>query len=255
LSTLAELKQVRALHGKKEREATGLFLVQGHKMVAELLASPFKPKAVFANAAAAGALAPLAKARQLPVHVLPEHEMERLGTFDSGNEVIAVVHQPAIASAEPAVEDELVLAMDRVGDPGNLGTVLRIADRFGVKRVLCGNGTVEVYNPKCVQASMGSILRVGVRYDELSDRLAVWQTKGVTIYLADGIGSNVFNTVLKRPAVLVLGSESHGLSPEVLALRTERIAIPQFGGAESLNVAMAAAALCMEFARRVSVKQ
>ncbi len=250
LSTLAELKQVRALHGKKEREATGLFLVQGHKMVAELLASPFKPQAVFASAAAAGALAPLAKARQLPVHVLPEHEMDRLGTFESGNDVIAVVHQPTTASTEPAVEGELVLALDRVGDPGNLGTLLRIADRFGVKRVLCGNGTVEVYNPKCVQASMGSILRVEVRYDDLSERLALWQMQGVVIYLAEGKGTNVFNASLKRPAVLVLGSESHGLSPEILALNAERIAIPQFGGAESLNVAMAAAALCMEFARR-----
>lgn len=250
MSTLAELKQVRALHGKKEREATGLFLVQGHKMVAELLASHFKPKAIFASAAAAGALAPLAKAKQLPVNVLPEHEMDRLGTFDSGNEVIAVVQQPTTASSEAAVDGELVLAMDRVGDPGNLGTVLRIADRFGVKRVLCGNGTVEVYNPKCVQASMGSILRVGVRYDDLSERLAAWQAKGVAVYLADGSGTNVFNTPLKRPAVLVLGSESHGLSPEILSLKAERIAIPQFGGAESLNVAMATAALCMEFARR-----
>lgn len=243
------------MHGKKEREATGLFLVQGHKMVSELLASAFKPQAVFASAAAAGALAVAARAAQVQVNIVAEHEMQRLGTFDNGNEVVAIMHQPPAASDEPPTQDELVIALDAVHDPGNLGTVLRIADRFGVRRVLCGAGTVDAFNPKCVQATMGSILRVAVRYDDLSARLGAWRTAGTAIYLADGEGTNVFTTALARPAVLVLGSESHGLSPQVLALNGERIAIPQFGGAESLNVATAAAALCMEFARRELLKQ
>ena len=251
MTTKAELKSVRALHAKKEREATGLFLVQGHKMVSELLASHFKPQAIFANASAAGALAAAAKSRDLQVHVMPDHEMQRLGTFDNGNEVVAVVQQPPQANEEPPGANELVIALDRVHDPGNLGTVLRIADRFGVRRVLCGTGTVDAFNPKCVQATMGSILRVALRYDDLAMRLDAWRNAGVHIYLADGEGTNVFAAVLTRPAVLVLGNESHGLSSQVLALNAERIAIPQFGGAESLNVATAAAALCMEFARRL----
>ncbi|MEO8067963.1 MAG: RNA methyltransferase [Flavobacteriales bacterium] len=250
-ATQAELKRARALHGKKEREATGRFLVQGHKMVSELLASAFKPQAVFASAAAAGALAGAAKAAQVQVHMVPDHELQRLGTFDNGNEVVAVVQHPPEASDAPPTGSELVLALDGVHDPGNLGTVLRIADRFGVRRVVCGLGCVDVFNPKCVQATMGSILRVAVRYDDLAGRLGAWRSAGVNVYLADGGGTNVFATPLARPAVLVLGSESHGLSQQVLALEAERIAIPQFGGAESLNVATAAAALCMEFARRI----
>ncbi|MFZ1689220.1 MAG: RNA methyltransferase [Flavobacteriales bacterium] len=251
MTTKADLKQVRALHGKKEREATGLFLVQGHKMVSELLASAFKPRAVFAQAGAAGALAVAAKAAQVQVAVVPAHEMQRLGTFDNGNEVVAVLQQPPAASDAAPEQDELVLALDAVHDPGNLGTVLRIADRFGVRRVLCGAGTVDAFNPKCVQATMGSIFRVALRYDDLPARLAAWKADGVNVYLADGSGTNVFSASLSRPAVLVLGSESHGLSARILAFDAERIAIPQFGGAESLNVATAAAALCMEFARRI----
>jgi len=241
---------VRALHGKKERGTTGLFLVQGHKMVGELFGAAFKPQAVYATAGAAGALAVAATAARVQVEVLPHHEMQRLGTFDNGNEVVAVVKQPPGASDAPPESNELVLALDGVHDPGNLGTVLRIADRFGVRRVLCSMGCVEVFNPKCVQASMGSILRVAVRYDELPARLVAWRNAGARIYLADGAGTDVFSAALVRPAVLVLGSESHGLSPQVLGLDAERIAIPQFGNAESLNVAAAAAALCMEFARR-----
>lgn len=250
LTTPAERKQLRALRSKKGREEMGLFLVQGHKLVSELLCSPFKPRAVFATAGAAGALAPLAKHAGVGFEVLPDHELEKLGTFETGNEVVAVLPFLPEASDRAPANGELVLAVDRVTDPGNLGTILRIADRFGVKRVLCSKGTVEVFNPKCVQASMGSILRVQVRYDELAVRLRAWSTAGAHIYLADGEGSNVFSTELLRPAALVLGSESHGISPEVKACASSVIAIPQFGGAESLNVAMAAAALCMEFARR-----
>lgn len=219
-------------------------------MVSELLGSAFKPQAVFASAAAAGVLAAPAKAAHVQVQVVPDHELQRLGTFDNGNEVVAVVEQPPAASDAPPTGGELVLALDGVHDPGNLGTVLRIADRFGVQRVLCSVGCVDAFNPKCVQATMGSILRVAVRYDDLAGRLAAWRSSGVHVYLADGGGTSVFAAQLARPAVLVLGSESHGLSQQVLALEAERIAIPQFGGAESLNVATAAAALCMEFARR-----
>lgn len=241
---------MRALRSKKGREEMGLFLVQGHKMVSELLCSPFKPRAVFATAAAAGAMAVQAKKAGIGIEVVPDHELEKLGTFETGNEVVAVVPFLPEASDRVPEGNELVLAVDRLTDPGNLGTILRIADRFGVKRVLCSKGTVEVFNPKCVQASMGSILRVQARYDDLVMRLGSWASSSTKIYLADGDGANVFTALLERPAVLVLGSESHGVSAEVKACASEVIAIPQFGGAESLNVATAAAALCMEFARR-----
>ncbi|MBK8341371.1 MAG: hypothetical protein IPK99_15925 [Flavobacteriales bacterium] len=136
------------------------------------------------------------------------------------------------------------------GGSRNLGTVLRIADWFGISRVWCAAGSVDAYNPKCVQASMGSIFRVEARIVPLVDRIAQAMEQGASVYLADLEGADVFDSELSRPAVLILGSESHGLSAQVRALGAERLRIPGSGRAESLNVAMAAAALCMEFERR-----
>ena len=140
--------------------------------------------------------------------------------------------------------------LDGVGDPGNLGTVLRIADWFGAAAVWCAEGSVDVFNPKCVQASMGSLFRVPVCYGQLPEALVRAQTQGAAVYKAEATGDMVFEVELKRPAVLVLGSESHGLSTAVRKGPGRSISIPAFGGAESLNVATAASALCMEFARR-----
>lgn len=214
-------------------------------MVAELLASPMEVVSIHATAGAAEAI------RDPRVEVWAEHEMDRMGTFESGNDAVAVVRMPPAEAFAPLLPGELVLALDGVNDPGNLGTILRIADRFGVRGVLLGHGSVEVYNPKCVQASMGSVLRVRTYEVDLPAAIAAAKANGANIYRAEMDGADVFTADLARPAVLVLGSESHGISESVRAVGGVSITIPQFGGAESLNVAMAAAALCMEFARRI----
>ena len=245
MSRSETLKSVRSLHQKKRREEQRLFLVQGLKMVAELLASPLEVVAIHATVGAARAIG------DPRVQVWAEHEMDRMGTFDSGNDAVAVVRMPPAVAFAPLRAGELVLALDGVSDPGNLGTILRIADRFGVRGVLLGSGSVEVYNPKCVQASMGSVLRITTYEVDLPSTIGAAKVKGAAIYRAEMDGADVFNTTLTRPAVLVLGSKSHGISDDVRAVGGVPITIPQFGGAESLNVAMAAAALCMEFARRI----
>ncbi len=238
------MKRVRALHQRKFREAEGLFLVQGRKVVAELLASPLAVVELFATEEAARAMAPA------QVQVLPAHDLERMGTFEHGNEVVAVVRKPQAAEWRCPGPGAFVLAADDVSDPGNLGTLLRIADWFGASQLWCSSGSVELWNPKCVQASMGSIFRVPVVYGNLAAALADSARQGVQVYKAESSGTDVFTEKLKRPAVLVLGSESHGLSKEVREGPGRSVAIPAFGGAESLNVAAAAAALCMEFARQ-----
>jgi TrmH family RNA methyltransferase len=247
LSTKAELKHVRSLQQKKYREEHGLFLVQGPKLVEELLRSGLPAEAIYAT--------PEARTRLRIPHAieLPAHEMERLGTLESGNEVVAVVPVRPQGAFAPLAMDELVLALDGIADPGNLGTVLRIADWFGIGRVLCSAGSVDVHNPKCVQASMGAIFRVQVHYGDLAALLGHQGRAGATTYLASMEGRSVFDVRLRRPAVLVLGSESHGVSDAVRAVQSELVAVPRFGAAESLNVAMAASALCMEFARQRTV--
>jgi RNA methyltransferase, TrmH family len=239
------LKLVRALQQKKYREQERLYLVQGPKLVGELLRSGSRVEAIYGTPSAAAALG------DPRVEVLPDHELERMGTLDSGNELVAVVHMPPALPPLTPRADELVLALDGVSDPGNMGTLLRIADWFGIDHVLCSRTSVEVFNPKCVQASMGAIFRVKVQAADLAVELHRLQQEGVSLYLASMEGSVVFDVRVQRPAVLVLGSESHGISEAVRALPAELVSIPGAGRSESLNVATAAAALCMEFTRQL----
>lgn len=229
---------------KKFRDEHGQFLVQGPKLVGEMLHARWPVEAILATPEAA---------QRLGIEdatIVPGHELDRIGTLESGNEVVALARKPQErVSLDPGPE-EFVLALDGIADPGNLGTVIRLADWFGIGQVWCNTGSVEVYNPKCVQASMGAIFRVAVEYVDLPRTLADQQANGAAIYFATMDGRSVFNERLAPKAVLVLGNESHGLSPAVLAVGGTRIAIPGKGGAESLNVAMAAAAFCTEFARQ-----
>lgn len=246
----ADLKRVRALQQKKHRAEEGRFLVQGRKVVAELLGSTVRTEALYATTDAAAWVRDLADRHAVPVFELPAHQVDRLGTFETGNELVAVAVTPDAPPFRAPGEGELVLALDDIHDPRNLGGLLRIADWFGIGRVLCSPDCMEAWNPKVVQSSMGSAFRVEVRTAPLVDELAACAAAGARLYLADMDGTPVHDAGLARPAVLVLGSESHGLSPALRALAAEVISIPRVGRAESLNVAMAASALCAEFARQ-----
>lgn len=247
----AELKRLRGLQLKKAREDSGLFLVQGRKVVAEVLASAYRVERLLATAEAAAHVAEQAARKQVPVHVLPQLELDKIGTFEKGNELIAITHKPTPPGFAVPGARELVLALDGVRDPRNMGSLLRIADWFGIRRVICSEDCMEVFNPKAVSSTMGSLFRVEVReVASLADELREQAARGVALYLADMDGESAFTAALPLPGILVLGSESHGHSAAVSALQAKVISIPRIGQAESLNVAMAASALCMEFARR-----
>ncbi|MBL7983550.1 MAG: RNA methyltransferase [Flavobacteriales bacterium] len=238
------VRSIRALHQRKQREEQGLFIVQGIKLVRELLASPIVVESIHATEEAARAL----NVPEARIH--PAHDIERMGTLESGTGIIAVARIPAALPPRVPSGKELVLALDGISDPGNMGTLLRIADWFGIGQVWCSTDCVEVYNPKCVQASMGSLFRVHVRYGDIPSAVVDSIGANVQVYKAEASGENVFHSELALPAVLLLGSESHGLRDGVRNGPGRSIAVPRFGAAESLNVAAAAAALCMEFARR-----
>lgn len=244
MSLNSQLKFARSLQQKKFRDLHGCFLVQGPKLVQELLQSTYEVKELLATPEMAERMG-LAQAT-----IVPARELDRIGTLESGNHVVAIVTKPTLAPLADLGADEWVLALDGISDPGNLGTVVRIADWFGVKRVWCSSQSVELTNPKCVQASMGAIFRVRVDHIDLPVWLSRQLDLGAALYMASMEGHSAFRMQLARKAVLVLGSESHGLSKEVRALAGELIGIPGGGGAESLNVAMAASALCMEFTRQ-----
>ena len=188
--------------------------------------------------------------KKISVQILAGHELDKIGTFEKGNELIAIAIEPKEPAFRAPAQNELMLALDGIRDPRNLGSLVRIADWFGVKRLLISHDSMEIYNPKVISSTMGSLFRTEHRYVDLSTELANCAAAGAQIYIADMGGTSIFEAKLTRPAVLVLGSESHGHSEAVTSMKANVISIPRWGGAESLNVAMAAAALCTEFSRQ-----
>lgn len=176
-----------------------------------------------------------------------ESELKRVSLLKSPNTVLAIFEIPK--KPFPVSQTNFILALDGVNDPGNLGTIIRLADWFGVKQLVCSPETADCYNPKVVQASMGSLARVAITYTPLD---AFFASVQVPVFTADMNGSNVYKTKLPLPAVLVMGNEANGLSAPVKKAVKSRLAIPRFGDfqqAESLNVATATAILLSEFFR------
>ena len=196
-----QLKLVQKLSQKKHRSETGLFVVEGKKSIVEFVEAGYKAEVIYAT-----------------------------------DEGVAIFRQP---KRKGILQEGLILALDNIQDPGNLGTLIRLCDWFGIETLLCSEQTVDCYNPKVVQASMGSLSRVEVHYLPLAGFLV---TCDLPVYVATLAGENLYTTIFPEDCVIVLGNEANGVSPEVAALANGAITIPRFGKlqqAESLNVAMA----------------
>jgi TrmH family RNA methyltransferase len=246
----ALVKYVQSLHQKKYRQRHGAFLVEGGKSVLELLSSGIATEHVLLTPE----FADQNRAR-LPTHhaytLATEAELTQLGTLATNTTALAVARlptEPALPAALPATR--LLLALDEVRDPGNLGTLIRLADWYGLPGVVLSETCADPYAPKTVAATMGSFARVQVWQRELPAWLAALPP-AVGIFGADLHGDNVHQLTLQPAGVLVMGSESHGLTPAVEACLTRRLHIPRGagGGAESLNVAISAAILLDNFFR------
>lgn len=242
-----QLKLIKALESKKQRKKNGLFIVQGEKNVSELFNSGFTIKQIFATASYInnnGTL--LTQHNLIPLVVeASEDELKKAGTLVSNNSVLAIVECQDFAVPEIS-ENELILILDQVGDPGNLGTILRVADWYGIKNVICSPDCADFYNPKVIAATMGSFARVNVSHTELTPYLS---KQNKPVYGAFLEGKNIHQTQLSNSAFIVMGSESHGISAEVEAFISDKITIPNFGQAESLNVAMATGIILDNFKR------
>ena len=187
---------------------------------------------------------------------LTPEEMKKVSRFKTPSGVIALVEQPAYRLDPPALLHDLVLALDGVQDPGNLGTIIRVADWFGVRHLVCSPDTADCYNPKTVQATMGAIFRVQVHYTALPGFLRE-AAHTVPVYGATLDGDSIYAQSLPQQAVVVLGSEGRGISPDVSAQLTAQLHIPSYpplrSGSESLNVATSAAIICAEFRKNSRV--
>ncbi|HTA26960.1 MAG TPA: RNA methyltransferase [Bacteroidia bacterium] len=243
----AQIKLVKSLHLKKNREQMHLFIAEGKKMVDELLASPhIEIVHIYASGDYYG---------NKPFTKVTEAEMKKISALTTPPNILAVCRIPSESSTIPDLDKELVLILDDIRDPGNLGTIIRIADWFGIKYIFCTAECVDAYNPKVVQASMGSIARIKVDYKNLRGVLQQCSDKQIKVYGAKLDGTNILNEQLNPNGVLIIGNESNGISPELSTYITNAIKIPSSphgpsgGGAESLNAAMATAILCAEFRR------
>ena len=240
-----EIKKVKALQQKKFRDETGLFAVEGEKMVEAALRSPFHVEAVYSR------------------DEIGEEAMKRISALASPSPVLAVVRKPSDIVLEDISDltipgKGLFLGLDTIRDPGNLGTILRIADWFGIDAVYAAKDTVDVFNPKVVQATMGAVFRVKMHYVDLpalSERIL---EKGGRIYGTFLDGRNMYSrdldTGLLKPVMIVIGNESEGISDRMASLVSDRLYIPPYPaddpGSESLNAAVATAVTVAEFRRR-----
>ena len=243
-------KYVQSLHQKKYRHRHGAFLVEGGKSVLELLSSGLETEHVLATPDFAdqyrAQLPP-----SLPLSLATEHELTQLGTLATNTTALAIARQPAAPPLPPTLPTTgLLLALDEVRDPGNLGTLLRLADWYNLPGVVLSLGCADAYAPKTVAASMGAFARVRVWERDLAEWLATLPP-AVGIYGADLEGDNVHRLSLQPTGVMVMGSESHGLTPGLAAALTRKMHIPRGAGgqAESLNVAISAAILLDNFFR------
>ena len=236
-------KIIQKLQQKKYRNELGLFVVEGKKGILEFVQAGFKVEAIFATSLFSEQL------NKLPLTLISKEELSKISTLKNPDEGVAIFHQP---KRKGILQEGLILALDNIQDPGNLGTLIRLCDWFGIETLLCSEQTVDCYNPKVVQASMGSLSRVQVHYLPLAGFLV---TCDLPVYVATLEGENLYTTTFPEDCVIVLGNEANGVSPEVTALANGAITIPRFGRrqqAESLNVAMAGAIIMSQVKGKAS---
>ena len=239
--TKAQQKLIRSLEQKKYRQREGLFVAEGPKVVGDLLRAGFKARAVFSTIEREGA------------QQVTEEELRRLSFLQHPQEVLAVLEIPSDTTSDASPQpSSLALALDGVQDPGNVGTIVRIADWFGIDTIYCSPDTADVYGPKVVQATMGSLAHVHIFYIDLVQLLSHAK---VPIYGTLLDGRNIYEEELSQNGIIVMGNEGNGISEPVRRLITKRLLIPNYHvsgneTAESLNVAIATAITCAEFRRR-----
>ncbi len=243
----AQIKVIRSLEYKKFRKEKGLFVAEGHKLVSDL-ATTFNCKHIFVANDSVAATACLPQAE-----IITRQQLEQLSLLRNPQDIVAVFETKEynISDLKPD-NDTLILALEDIQDPGNVGTIIRTADWFGIHDIVCSEHTADIYNPKVVQATMGALARVRVFYTDL--RRWLDGIKNIPVYGTLLDGDNIYDTSLTRGGVILMGNEGNGLSADIQSYITSRLLIPSYppmaATSESLNVSIATALVCSEFRRR-----
>jgi len=234
-----QVRFINSLRRKKIRKSKGLFLAEGKKLVLDLLNSDIQVDMIYG-------LSGFECPEPCNVQQISERELRSISSLTAPNEVLAIFKIP---ETKPVLKKGLAVALDDVNDPGNLGTIIRLCDWFDIPQILCSQNTVDCYNPKVVQSSMGSLARVQINYLDLADHL---KNEKRTIYGTFMEGESLYKTSFEEDGILVMGNEANGISDEIRPLLDKELSIPQFGTqqkTESLNVAMATAIFLSEMRR------
>lgn len=251
------IKQIVSLQQKKFRTESSSFIAEGSKVVLELLRSNIKIREIFAIDTWVSQHAH--KFKNVTITVITEDDMKRISALQTPTDVLAEVEMFPTNSNNTIHTDQLYLGLDSIRDPGNFGTILRIANWYGISTIYASHDCVDIYNPKVIQASMGSAFRTEVRYCNLPDVLAQMRLMQLPIYGTFLNGNNIYTSTLSNNGIIVLGNEGHGILPDTEKQVTHRLLIPTGAPTstmpESLNVATATAIVCSEFFRRRYTKQ
>lgn len=242
----AQISLTTSLQHKKFRKQYGLFIVEGIKSVQEFINSPYKIQTVYATADA------LAKMDNLPQNLkyntITADEFSKISSLTSPQGILALVEIPNHGDFDPTLlKKQHNLVLDDVQDPGNLGTIIRTAEWFGIQNIICSIGTVDAFNPKVVQATMGSLSRVNIYYTDLQPFLLQMQMPTFGALLD---GKSIYETDFQEAGLIIMGNEGNGISDALLAHIDQAVTIPRLGAAESLNVAVATTIFCSELARK-----
>lgn len=243
--TKADIQLVRSLADKRDRTESGLFVAEGEKLIGELRASQMRIRRIYA----------LEGTFSGPeVEIVSPRDMERLSLLKTANNSLALIEIPQYRLQAADLAGRLTLALDEVQNPGNLGTIIRLADWFGIRDIVCSEGSADCFNPKVVQATMGAILRVRVHYTPLAEFLATAAGPEMPVYGTFLEGENIYRTELSTAGIVVMGNEGRGISPATARTVTRKLFVPPYPadrhGSESLNVAMATGIVCAELRRQ-----
>jgi len=241
----SQISFIKSLHQKKYRKEHGLFIVEGIKSIKEFLQSSYQIHTLFYNSEQYNLLP------KLPANInlfeVKNAELDKISTLQTPQGFLALVHIPKNVKLDLKVlKNQFTLVLDGVQDPGNMGTIIRTADWFGFKSIICSPDCVEVFNPKTVQATMGSLTRINIYEADLPSLLA---ENIIPVFGALLDGESIYKTKWGEEGLVILGNEGKGISPEVIKKINKPVTIPRIGEAESLNVAVSAAIFCAELVR------
>lgn len=245
----SQISFIKSLHQKKYRKEHGIFIIEGIKSILEFIPSAYQIQSIYFLDQYQSLLSKIPA--NIKLFEVTSAELEKISTLQAPQGILALVSIPAANAIfnKSSLRNTFSLVLDGVQDPGNLGTIIRTADWFGFKNVICSNHTVEVYNPKTVQATMGSLCRINVSYHDLPVFL---KDIKIPVFGAMLNGNSLYETNWGSEGLVILGNEGQGVSPEVVDLIDRPVTIPRVGLAESLNVAVSAAIFCADISRNLN---